>query len=392
MTPDVTSEQADPTESPWLPMAGVVGGVALLLTATVVGLAALKLPQRPSGRVPLIGVAASLPDGPLSRGIHARLYVQSDGCRDTVPVALLVTADSSVWRAQPPSRTDRAVVRHPRRRPPHSNGYVAIAISAAEVTAPPTLAFAAVEEQIGKLETTPRKGGHYPDPALLRSRGFRAARGFWLASAQLGAWRATHAALVIRFHARWTTDRSAGTCYLRMPSMTGAGPYYADLAAEQELRHDTPRKALGGGLAGPLTHNPVVAASAAINPGAATLDAAASTPAPNLIKGAEIGWRCQVPRMGPGTVGTSIGRFRLYDAPRAGPPPQPAPLAGTLPDDDQGCAAVAVIASGGRRRDASLLISGVLAPFGVTFAFGGLHQLLRRWRRRRWRTRCDGDA
>jgi hypothetical protein len=364
----------------------LVLGALISAFGAVLGYSGLRAASPPPPTVSTIGFTTTSPG--VTDGLFADMRITVTGCQNPVDVSLLIRIGAGAW----------------------ATGYApknVVSKVALVVTGP----ISDLHAQTGSLYQA-RNGlvsdnvppGPYAsaaeapsDPQMFRYRDSRIRRGassYELSYGTVRDWAQTHIGLYYSFKAPWLVPRTGGSlldyeassCYLSLPSITGADVQRADVDAV---------KSTGQPLEPGNVTSPTIADGAIlVLSKQALFDAADSYPPPTESRPEGDLWTCQssgIPSLSaeeasirvftPGLVQVSPSGIPFWEA-TSGPEASIGddPIAGYDSSAPPDCTAAVALESGASTSASgfSLVIAGALLGLGLTVIFEELVRIIRR--------------
>jgi hypothetical protein len=221
----------------------VVGiGAVVLVISLVIGLWLLPIEEAPRQEPASVGVQAPAKPRP-GRGFIVGMGVFVKDCGEPVRVVLVANGTAEFWRDQARVVPHRAPFRFAVPGTDLRAVKLGVSTDATDISNP--------------IYADPEKHGYFTaDPA-------RETNGVTVLSGHVFDWPARLSAVVASFQADWLSDRGIGSCYLSLPSLTGALTVLATNQALGRVSRD-PREIAQPGV--PIVRSERTGLAAVYNP------------------------------------------------------------------------------------------------------------------------------
>jgi hypothetical protein len=331
-------------------------GIALVGTTMSVGLHYLDADEVPRGEAPAVGFVPPAP-AKMHRGFALGMGVQVERCDEPVHVTLVAAGTAEYWK-------DNA-------RRLRSAGNFRLGIPEAHLA---HLHFG-MGEYLSDV-TNPIDATPWPEKVVhLREKRVRVVHDMTVISARVPEWGWSQSPVVAHFDADWLEPRGRGNCYLRLPALSGDLTASATEQAAGRARHgESEFPCYKRGECETMTsernhlttvyrpreemvHGNVMAVAAA----GGDVVANDSIPEPNAVVEGDVAWTCD---SRPRPNKRSVFSFSLSELEQQ--------TAGN-------CSGFAVVAErdAGDRRDATILMMGILIAVGLGLLIESIMDWLR---------------
>ena len=195
-------------------------GLALILVSVLVGVWKLPTENAPTGEPDSIGVVTPIEGASgEGNGLNVGLGLDIDDCGDRPKVTFVANGTAEYWRSQAARFPASAPFQVALPGTNLENVRVGVSDDATDVQNPTR---AELQEQ-----------------SFLRDVALTERDGFTIASGTIHKWAEHLNSIVVQFEPDWVDHRSIGTCYVRLPALTGGLTVLAAQVARGELREPT---------------------------------------------------------------------------------------------------------------------------------------------------------